>query len=79
MKSTAIKKEIHNAIDIIDDKDFLKAIHLLLSEKSKQYTYDLNEDEKKELDSMRKEYKAGKIKTYTVAEVRTHAYSKLKR
>lgn len=79
MKSVAIKQEMHHAIDIIDDKDFLKAVHIILNEKSKEYEYELNHEEKKELDTLRKQHKSGKSKSYTVAEVRKHAYSKLKK
>lgn len=32
-----------------------------------------------ELDTLRKQHKSGKTKSYTVAEVRKHAYSKLKK
>ena len=79
MKALAIKKEMHHAIDLIEDKDFLKAIHTILNEKSKEYAFELSEDEKKELDTTQKQYKLGKSKSYTVAEVRKHAYSKLKK
>jgi hypothetical protein len=79
MKSLTIKQEMHHAIDVIDDKDFLKAVHVILSEKSKEYEYELNESEKRELDAMRKEYRSGKGKSYSVAEVREYAYSKLKK
>jgi pyruvate dehydrogenase complex dehydrogenase (E1) component len=79
MKALAIKKEMHHAIDLIEDKDFLKAIHTILNEKSKEYAFELSEDEKKELDATRKQYKLGKSKSYTVAEVRKQAYSKLKK
>jgi hypothetical protein len=79
MKALAIKKEMHHAIDLIEDKDFLKAVHTILNEKSKEYAFELSEDEKKELDATRKQYKLGKSKSYTVAEVRKQAYSKLKK
>ena len=39
----------------------------------------VSEDEKKELDAAHKQYKLGKSKSYTVAEVRKQAYSKLKK
>jgi hypothetical protein len=79
MKALAIKQEMHHAIDIIDDKDFLKAVHIILNEKSKEYEYELNDEEKKELDTLRKQHKSGKSKSYTVEEVRKHAYSKQKK
>ena len=39
MKAIAIKKEIHHAIDLIEDKDFLKAVYVILNEKSREYDY----------------------------------------
>lgn len=39
MKAETLKKAMHQAIDLIDDKDFLKAIHTLLNEKSKEYEF----------------------------------------
>jgi hypothetical protein len=79
MKATAIKREMHHAIDIIGDEDFSKAVHIILNKKSKEYENELNEDEKKELDALRKQHKSGKSKSYTVAEVRKYAYGKLKK
>jgi len=69
MKTTVLKKEMFDAINIIEDTGFLKAINLLLHEKSKEYEYELSEKEKEELDSLRNEHKAGKSKSYTMAEV----------
>jgi hypothetical protein len=79
MKGATIKQEMHHAIDIIEDKDFLKAVHIILNEKSKEYEYELNEKEMKELDALRRQHKSGKSKSYTVAEVRKYAYGKLKK
>lgn len=79
MKAITIKKAMHHAIDIIEDKDFLKAVHVILNEKSKEYELELNDQEKNELDSLQKLHKSGKSKSYTVAEVRKYAYSKLKK
>lgn len=79
MKSLAIKKELHHVIDVIEDKEFLKAIYVLLNEKSKEYDYELSEHEKKELDLLSNKHKSGKSKSFTMEEVRKHAHSKLKK
>jgi hypothetical protein len=79
MKTATIKEEMCHAIEIIDDKDFLKAIHMLLNEKSKEYEFELSAEEKKMLDEERKLHRAGKSKSYTMAEVRKYAYSRLKK
>jgi hypothetical protein len=79
MKTLAIKKELHHVIDIIEDKDFLKAIYVLLNEKSKEYDYELSDSEKKELDDLSSLHKLGKSKSYSMVEVRKYAHSKLKK
>jgi len=76
MKAIAIKKEMHHAIDVIEDKDFLKAIYVLLNDKSKEYDYELTDDDKKELDELKKQNKAGKLKSVTLAQIRQKALSK---
>lgn len=79
MKTIAIKKEMHKAIDVIEDPDFLQAVYLILNEKSKDYEFELTEEEKKELDHLKKEHKAGKSKSYTMDELRRNAQLRLKK
>ena len=79
MNATAIKQEMHNAIDVINDKEFLKAVYVILNEKSKEYDLELNTEEINELENLRKQHKLGKSKSYTVAEVRKREISKLKK
>lgn len=79
MKAMAIKKEMHHAIDVIEDKDFLKAIFVLLNDKSKEYDFNLSDDDKIELDDLRKQNKAGKLKSVNLAQIRKEAYSRLKK
>ena len=75
MKTIAIKKEIHHAIDLIEDKDFLKAVYVILNEKSREYDYELRDDDKVELDSFKKQNKAGKFKSLSIEQIRKDAYS----
>ena len=79
MKAIAIKKEMHHAIDVIEDKDFLKAVYVILNEKSKEYDYNLSDDDKKELDELDKQNKAGKLKSATLAQIRKEASSRAKK
>ena len=79
MTTTAIKKEMHHAIDVIDDKDFLKAIYVLLNDKSKEYDFELTDSDKKELDILKKQNKAGKLKSVSLAQIRKEAYSRVKK
>jgi hypothetical protein len=46
MKSVAIKQKMHRAIDIIEDEDFLRAVHIILNTKSKEYEFELNKKKK---------------------------------
>ncbi len=50
MKAIAIKKEMHHVIDVIE----LKVVCSILNEKSKEYYYELSDDDKVELDSLKK-------------------------
>ncbi len=75
MKTIAIKKEIHHAINLIEDKDFLKAVYVILNEKSREYDYELRDDDKVELDSFKKQNKAGKLKSLSIEQIRKDAYS----
>lgn len=79
MKAIAIKKEMHHAIDVIDDKDFLKAVYVILNEKSREYNYELSDDEKTELDILKKQNKAGKLKSVSIEQVRKNAFSKARK
>jgi hypothetical protein len=70
---------MHHAIDVIDDKDFLKAIYVLLNDKSKEYDFELTDSDKKELDVLKKQNKAGKLKSVSLAQIRKEAYSRVKK
>ncbi|MCG3167742.1 MAG: hypothetical protein POELPBGB_03537 [Bacteroidia bacterium] len=81
MTTIAIKKELHKAVDNMPDAGFLKAVYALFKEYSQNYNtdFELSPDVKSELDKERKLHKAGKSKSYSVAEVRKIALGKLKK
>jgi hypothetical protein len=79
MKAVAIKQEMHRAIDIIADKDFLKAVNKILNDKSKEYEYEFSDEEKEELEHLQQLYRSGKSKSTTMAEIRKKANSTLKK
>jgi len=81
MTAVALKKELHNAVDKMPDTGFLKAVYAMFKEYSVSYEsdYQLSPLEKVELDKQRKLHKAGKSKSYSVAEVRKMAVGKLKK
>ena len=71
MKAIAIKKEMHHVIDVIE----LKVVCSILNEKSKEYYYELSDDDKVELDSLKKQNKADKLKSVSIEQIRKDAYS----
>ena len=52
-----------------------KAVYVILNEKSKDYDYNLSDDDKKELDDLDKQNKAGKLKSVTLAQIRKETYT----
>ena len=78
MNTKTLKQELHVAIDGITDAKILNAVYTILRKNSGE-DYELSDKEKKELDHIHKLHKAGKTKSYTVAEVRKYAEGKLKR
>jgi hypothetical protein len=77
MTATALKKELHKAIDNIDDKTFLQAVYTIVNEKKNQF--DLSPQEWKEVELAQKLHKAGKTKSYNWEEVKTYAKSRSKK
>ncbi len=78
MTATAIKKELHKAIDGMGDASFLKAVYAMFKEYNITYesNYQLSSVEKEELDEQKNLHKAGKTKSYTLSEARKIASSK---
>ena len=78
MNTKSLKKELHVAIDSATDTEILNAVYTILR-KSEGEGYELSDKEKKELDQLSKLHKAGKSKSYSMAEVRKYAQAKLKK
>ena len=70
MTTNILKNEISKALNSINDKSFLEAIYTIINTRLENYDYELTEADKKVLDDRKMEYKNGKVKTYTVNEVR---------
>jgi hypothetical protein len=70
MTTNILKNEISKALNGINDKSFLEAIYTIINTRLENYDYELTEADKKVLDDRKMEYKNGKVKTYTVNEVR---------
>jgi putative addiction module component (TIGR02574 family) len=69
MKSSKLKKEIHEAVDIVNDSEILHAVYTILK-KSASDDIDLTESQKKELDKRLSDHKAGTLRYYTIDEVK---------
>ena len=76
MTTTALKKELHAYIERLD-KQKLEAIYTLVAEPEAEY--ELTDDQLEMLEKRRKEYKSGKVKSYTLEEVKKHVLSKVKK
>lgn len=70
MTTNILKNEISKALNGINDKSFLEAIYTIINTRVENYDYELNDSDKKVLDDRKMEYKNGKVKTYTINEVR---------
>jgi len=70
MTQNALKKELHKAIDNIEDDTLLGAIYTILNSQHKQYSFDLSEEDWNVVEERRASYEAGKSKAYTIKEVR---------
>jgi hypothetical protein len=79
MRSTTLKKQMHNAIDRINDDDFLAAINTILQQKSSEYSYELSSEEKKELMKRRKGHFSGTSKDITLNLIKENAVARYKK
>lgn len=68
MTRTTLKRNIHKAIDNINDDSVLEAVYTLLS-KFDSGDYEWDENDIKIAEERRASYLSGKAKMYTLAEV----------
>lgn len=81
MKTSTLKKEIHQAIDDTKDNEILSAVYTILKKASidDESFAPLTTTQKKDLDKRLADHKAGKLKYYTIDEVRASVLSALKK
>ncbi len=71
MSTTLIKKKLTNAINEIDDSDFLEALHIIVNAKKEEETvYQLSVSQKKELDRRQARHHSGESKSHSWAAVK---------
>lgn len=76
MTQTALKRELHKAIDTIDDDALLEAVYTILHRKISP-SYELTDEDIQILEEREALYKAGKTKMFTSKEVRKKILKKL--
>ena len=74
MTTTALKKDIHKAVDHVSDNAILKAVYVILKKNTEEEEYQLTPAQKRELDKRLEDHRAGKLKYYTIEQVRKMAY-----
>ena len=71
MTTTALKKEIYNAIDNTKDNEILEAVYTILKRTViEDEPIDLSASQKKELDKRLTDHKSGRLKYFTIDEVK---------
>ena len=80
MVTSALKKKIHEYIDITDEK-ILKAVYTILEAhvKSSEPDFEFNPEQIKELNKRRKAHLEGKSKSYSFEEIKKQIVSKPKK
>ncbi len=81
MKTADLKKEIYHAIDNTKDNEILEAVYTILKRtiSGEEEATELTALQKKELDKRLANHKAGKVKYYTIDEVRKTVLKSLKK
>ena len=78
MTTASVKKELHRAIENIDDTGFLKAVFKIVNEKSKAIKYELTDEQWEEIERRRALHKTGKSKSYSWEETKSIVAKRLK-
>lgn len=76
MTTTAMRTKVHKYIDEVDN-DVLEVVYKLLEVYRHNNTSMLTDEQQKEVLKRSAQYKTGKIKGYSLSEVRKHIKQKL--
>jgi len=77
MTTTALKKDIHKAVENTNDNEILKIVRTILKRTSEEEMYELTPAQKRELDKRLAQHKAGKSSYHSLEEVRKNALKAL--
>ncbi len=75
MTTLLIKQHITKGIKEIDDKNFLQAINLLVSNKVDENKFEITDEMKTELDTRKSNHKKGLSKSYTWQSIKKEILS----
>jgi hypothetical protein len=70
MTTAALKREIQKTIENINDNHLLEAVYTILNNATNYTNYELSREDMNIVEERKRNYKAGKMKTYSVAEVK---------
>ena len=76
MTTPVLKKQLHKAIDLTDDSTLLEAVYNILSRKPAFYDFELSPEQEKLVESRKKLFKDGKLKTVSLSAIRKKVLKK---
>jgi hypothetical protein len=77
MTKTALKKELHKAIDNIDDNSILEAVYTILNSRASSSSFELSDEDWRIIEERKSLYEAGKLKTLSLTEFKKKVKKKL--
>jgi hypothetical protein len=80
MTKTVLKKNLHEAIEQIEDDSFLEAVYKIISTKvEEEEEFKLSDEQKRLLEERKKKHQKGESKSYSWAEVKKKARKSVKK
>ena len=76
MTTTLLKQHITEAVNDINDKDFLEAVFTIVSNKAEEVSFELTGAMKSELDKRKQKHLDGSSKSYSWQDVKRAALKK---
>lgn len=77
MTAPALKREIHKAIDLINDASILEAVYTILNKTNS--SLEVNDEDLKLVDSRKKSFLKGELKAVSLKDIRKKASKRLKK
>ena len=78
MTAITLKKQLHSAIDNINDSEFLEAVYKIISAKNDEAEYSISDNDWAEIERRRKLHKSGESKSYSWTEAKKIVIKQLK-